>query len=57
VLHDAGLPRCEQTCTQRYDIGGTMFGPTFTIRRTMTPDSLTVNGHAVDVTQVALDKS
>jgi hypothetical protein len=56
VLHDAGLPRCEQTCTQRYDIGGTMFGPTFTIRRAMTPDQLTVNGHAVDVTQVALDK-
>lgn len=56
LLGDVHLPHCEQTCTQFYDLGGTRFGPTFTISRSMTPDRISVSGTPVDVTQVALDK-
>jgi len=57
ILHANKLAKCEQTCMQTYDCGGTVFGPTFTIKRSMTPDRITSDKTAVDVTQVALDKS
>ena len=56
ILHQNSLASCEQSCRQVYDCGGQVFGPTFTIHRTMTRGSALSGGALVDVTRVALDK-
>lgn len=39
-LHDHGLATCERRCTQRYDCGGSEFGPTFVLQRLYTRDRI-----------------
>ena len=56
ILHDQSLPACEQMCSQVYDCGGRIFGPTFTIHRTMTRDQISSGGTPVDITRVGLEK-
>ena len=56
VLHQNNLQTCEQTCRQVYDCGGQVFGPVFTIHRTMTRDTIMSDGKAADVTRVKLEK-
>ncbi|WP_284269098.1 hypothetical protein [Bradyrhizobium iriomotense] len=56
ILHQNNLTSCEHSCRQRYDCGGQFFGPTFTIHRTMTRDTINSGGASVNVTRVELDK-
>jgi hypothetical protein len=56
ILHQNNLATCETSCRQVYDCGGQVFGPVFTIHKTMTRDTIMSGGKAVDVTRVRLDK-
>ena len=56
ILHEQNLTFCEQSCSQLYDCGGRIFGPTFTIHQKMNRGVVVSDGAPVDVTNLDLDK-